>query len=147
MGQRVRLPGEIIEDRRGTCHDLSLFFASCAERIGLYPMLILKHGHTFFAYWKSRNAHRDFVNQRRSSPEPDPKPWVIENFDELDRFYRGKGFEVVEATEVCTADTNYEQARNEGNRLMRQLRANPGMFDAAVDVRTARHAIHPVHPS
>lgn len=50
-GQRVRLCDEVLEQKMGTCLDLSLFYASCLEAIGLHPLLILQKGHIFAGLW------------------------------------------------------------------------------------------------
>jgi hypothetical protein len=35
----------------GTCLDLTLFYASCLEAIGLHPLLLLQDGHIFAGIW------------------------------------------------------------------------------------------------
>ncbi|WP_082487021.1 DUF3320 domain-containing protein [Methylobacterium sp. Leaf89] len=50
-GQTVRGPGEVIEDRVGTCLDLSLLYAACLEQAGLNPVLVLTVGHAFVGVW------------------------------------------------------------------------------------------------
>lgn len=51
MGQRVRLPHTVLEQRCGTCLDLSLLFCACAEAVGLSPILVFLKGHAFAACW------------------------------------------------------------------------------------------------
>lgn len=50
-GQRVRLCGTILQQRLGTCLDLSFLFASCLEFMGLHPLLVLLKGHCFAGVW------------------------------------------------------------------------------------------------
>ena len=50
-GQKVRSPSDIIERRVGTCLDLSLLYAACAEQAGLNPILVLVAGHAFVGLW------------------------------------------------------------------------------------------------
>ena len=50
-GQRVRLCDTILQQKMGTCLDLSLLYASCLEAIGLHPVLILKKDHIFCGVW------------------------------------------------------------------------------------------------
>ena len=50
-GQRVRLCDTIMQQKMGTCLDLSLLYASCLEAVGLHPILILKKGHIFCGVW------------------------------------------------------------------------------------------------
>ncbi len=50
-GQKVRSPSDIVERRIGTCLDLSLLYAACAEQAGLNPILVLVAGHAFVGLW------------------------------------------------------------------------------------------------
>ena len=50
-GQKVRTPSAILETGLGTCLDTALLFASVLEQAGLYPVLILTHGHAFAGVW------------------------------------------------------------------------------------------------
>jgi len=51
VGQRVRLCDTVINQKLGTCLDLTLLFAACIEAAGLHPLLILKKGHIFAGFW------------------------------------------------------------------------------------------------
>ena len=51
VGQRVRLCDAVMQQKMGTCLDLTLFYAACLEAIGLHPLLILKAGHAFAGVW------------------------------------------------------------------------------------------------
>ena len=51
VGQRVRLCDEVMQQKMGTCMDLTLLYASCLEAIGLNPILVLQPGHIFCALW------------------------------------------------------------------------------------------------
>lgn len=50
IGQQVRTPAEVLEDRFGTCLDTTVVLAAALERIGLRPLLVIKTGHAFLAY-------------------------------------------------------------------------------------------------
>jgi very-short-patch-repair endonuclease len=50
-GQRVRLPDRILENRLGTCLDLSLLAAACIEQSGLNPLVVFTEGHAFPGVW------------------------------------------------------------------------------------------------
>ena len=43
--QRIRTPEEVINDRKGTCLDLSLLFCSCLEEVGYHPIYIETQTH------------------------------------------------------------------------------------------------------
>ncbi len=50
-GQKIRTPESIREHRLGTCLDLALLFAACAEAAGLRPLIIFTQGHAFPGAW------------------------------------------------------------------------------------------------
>lgn len=60
-GQRIRTPGQVLEERLATCLDLAVLFASCLECIGLRPLLVLQRGHAFPGVWLSKH---DFGSSR-----------------------------------------------------------------------------------
>lgn len=47
IGQRVRLPHTVLEQKMGTCLDLSVLYAACLEAVGLFPLLFFIKGHAF----------------------------------------------------------------------------------------------------
>ncbi|WP_373809503.1 DUF4011 domain-containing protein [Porphyromonas loveana] len=51
-GQRIRLVDKVLNEKLGTCLDLTLLFASCIENIGLCPLLVLFEGHIFLGVWQ-----------------------------------------------------------------------------------------------
>ena len=51
VGQRVRLCDTVMQQKMGTCLDLTLLYASALEAIGLHPLLVLKKGHIFAGVW------------------------------------------------------------------------------------------------
>lgn len=51
MGQRVRLADMVLQQKLGTCLDLTLLYASCLESVGLHPLLITTVGHIFTGVW------------------------------------------------------------------------------------------------
>lgn len=50
-GQRVRLCDMVLQQKLGTCLDLTLLYAGCLEAVGLHPLLITAPGHIFAALW------------------------------------------------------------------------------------------------
>lgn len=50
IGQQIRTPAEVLEERFGTCLDTTVVLAAALERIGLRPLLVIKTGHAFLAY-------------------------------------------------------------------------------------------------
>ena len=51
VGQRIRLADKVLNEKLGTCLDLTLLFASCLEAVQINPILILKNGHAFLGAW------------------------------------------------------------------------------------------------
>lgn len=51
IGQRVRLPDNIISNKLANCLDLSLLYAACMEAAGLHPLVIFIEGHAFVGVW------------------------------------------------------------------------------------------------
>ena len=45
--QRIRMPEEVLKDKKGTCLDLAMLFCSCLEEVGFNPILVLIEGHAF----------------------------------------------------------------------------------------------------
>ena len=50
LGQRVRLADAVMEQRLGTCLDMTLLYTSCLEAMGLHPFMVLMKGHIFAAH-------------------------------------------------------------------------------------------------
>lgn len=51
--QRIRLCDTVIEQKFGTCMDMTILFASCLESFGLHPVLITAPSHIFAGVWLS----------------------------------------------------------------------------------------------
>ncbi len=61
IGQRVRLCDAVIQQKLGTCLDLTLFYATCLEAIGLHPILLLQQGHIFAGVWLENRSFSETV--------------------------------------------------------------------------------------
>ncbi len=51
FAQRVRLPHKVLEEKKGTCLDLSVLYAACLELAGLNPLIFIVDGHAFAGCW------------------------------------------------------------------------------------------------
>lgn len=51
VGQRIRTPDVMIQQRLGTCMDMTLLYAALLEAMGLHPILVLITGHIFAGVW------------------------------------------------------------------------------------------------
>ncbi len=163
LGQRVRFPDEILNHRRGTCHDLALLLAACAEHVGIHPLVILVPGHTFFGFWTSETEHYEFwggAHAAGGTPLPAfGDEWMINGCKGRQYQYRGASYsgvqlleklsrggkkfgrfssvEFVEATWCTYREATFEQACDEGLRRVRKD-LKPKGLDVAIDIRQAR---------
>lgn len=55
VGQKIRLPHDVLVHKQGTCLDLSILFIACAERMGLNPFLVRISGHAFAGVFLEEN--------------------------------------------------------------------------------------------
>jgi hypothetical protein len=143
-GQRVRTPTQVIERRRGTCHDLAILLASCLEHVGIHPLVILKPGHTYTGFWTDYQAHEDFWSRARRNPlrlqQVGGRDWSIGSQDELRTLVSEGNVLLLEAT--CVTDRN---ALFEGALAQGLAHIDPSQdFDVAIDVRASRHSVQPL---
>ncbi len=61
-GQRIRMIDTLITQKIGTCLDLSLFYASCLEAIGIHPIIVVLKGHAFAGAWLINDTFADSIN-------------------------------------------------------------------------------------
>ena len=61
IGQRVRLCDAVMQQKMGTCLDLTLLYAAVLEAIGLHPLLILQPGHIFAGVWLENQTFPEAV--------------------------------------------------------------------------------------
>ncbi len=62
VGQRVRLPSEVVEKREGTCIDLAVLYCSVLESIGLNTVMFITRGHAFAGYWLIDDHNNDILS-------------------------------------------------------------------------------------
>jgi hypothetical protein len=157
--QRLRTPSEIVTSNSGTCIDLALLLASCLEYVEIYPVLVLLTGHAFVGYWRSDEAHQDFVEVRNVPSEVPPAGspmaraasvklveqygWKATrlHYDEIMEYIVAGDLVMLEAT-YLTGAWSFADAMKEGRANMRARRE----LDSMLDVRLARCAAPPVTP-
>lgn len=59
IGQRVRLPHTVLEQKQGTCLDLTVTYASCLEAAGLFPLIVFMKGHAYCGCWLDEQTFAD----------------------------------------------------------------------------------------
>ncbi len=66
IGQRIRLCDTVMEQKLGTCMDLTLLYTAALEAIGLHPLLILLKGHIFAGVWLEEMSFPETVQDDAS---------------------------------------------------------------------------------
>ncbi len=61
VGQRVRLPHAVLEQKCGTCMDLALLYAACLESVRLRPLLLFTEKHAFAGCWLEEETFPECV--------------------------------------------------------------------------------------
>jgi hypothetical protein len=147
-GQRVRRPEEVINRRRGTCHDLAVLLASCMEHIGIHPLIYLIQGHTFVGFWRSDDAHADFWEGARKKklrmPQVPGREWTITDLPEIQDLLKRKAVTSVEATKVTNRNATFGEALKDGSRRWQEKQLELQRFDVAIDVRASRRLVQPL---
>ncbi len=60
-GQKIRTPSMIVSNCLATCIDTTMLFCSAIEQANLYPIVILKDGHSFVGAWLQPESFRSVV--------------------------------------------------------------------------------------
>lgn len=122
MGQRVRLPHTVLEQKCGTCLDLSLLFCACAEAVGLSPILVFTKGHAFAGCWLEDET---FAN----CAVDDPAALTKRTAEGINAVC------VVECTDLAAGKTaDFEYAVKHANDELSDADA----FELAVDIKRCR---------
>ena len=133
FGQRIRTPDMVMEQKFGTCMDMTLLYAACLEAIGLHCLLVLIRGHIFAGLWLRERS----FNEIKSSSI------VITDINELRKRFNNGNDELtfVECTAMC-ADSTCSFAEAE-ERAKDHLRIAED-FERAIDIERARLNIKPI---
>ncbi len=118
-GQRVRLVDRVMNERLGTCLDLSLVLVGMLEQCGLFPLLLMPHGHAMPAVWTHETHLPETVID---------EPARIRNLIELGEIIP------IESTAVTQPGMSYSAAVDAAKQKME----SPGLSFHAIDIRSAR---------
>lgn len=143
-GQVVRTHSEVVKRKLGTCHDLALLVAACAEYIGIRPLIFLIPGHTFVGYWLNPGAQQKYWAQRegRLRTKKFGQSWTITDGSEVLTLLTTGDIALVETTYVCQREKTFQDAcidRAEQFKLVDQ-----GKLDVAIDVFASRREVQPL---
>lgn len=144
--QRVRPPSAILRDRAGTCIDLALLFASALELVDIYPVIFLLQGHAFPGYWRSDQAHTQFVEAKgggsREAAGSRQAGWMVSSYAEVTHYVNQQQLVPIE-TVGLTSQTGFWEAMDLG----RENLASKEEFHSMVDIiRARREPDRPVTP-
>ena len=127
IGQRIRTPETIMEQRLGTCMDMTLLYAALLEAMGLDPLLVMLKGHIFAGVWL----------KERSIEELKSSDLIIDNLEQLTMRINNGVDEMtfIECTAMCSdKQVNYEDAEKKA----KNENLNSDDFEYAIDIRIAR---------
>ncbi|MFT7476503.1 MAG: hypothetical protein ACI81L_003458 [Verrucomicrobiales bacterium] len=116
IGQKIRTPGRVLEDGRGTCIDLAALFASCLAQAGIDPVIVLPPGHAMPAYFRHDRTPTGFA--------------VTDDQNALDQMVRNEELVAFEGVSA-TSDDSFGDAVAKGA-------AQIAGVDAAVLIKDAR---------
>jgi hypothetical protein len=155
--QRLRTPSDVINGKRGTCIDLALLLAACLEYVDIYPAVILLKGHAFPAYWRSAEAHENFVLANTGSPPPGTTGattagstgtvgrygWHFQrqHFAQIMQSVQRGDLVPLETVDI-TSRASFDTAMQDGLENLR----NKNEFDSLLDLLQARRNEPPVTP-
>lgn len=121
-GQRIRLCDTLLQQKLGTCLDLTLLYAGCLEQAGLHPLLILLRQHAFAGCWQEESCFPECV-------QDDPSlltKRIAEGINEI---------AVVECTAFVAGKSI---AFDEASKAAEKALTSPGEFELCVDVKRCR---------
>lgn len=122
LGQRVRMPYSVLEQKGGTCLDLALLFASCLEAVGLNPLIILITGHAFCGCWLEKQTFDDCA-------EDDISALTKRTADGMDMLC------LIECTDFTAGNnTDFDHAEKHANDHLN----DPSAFELAIDISRCR---------
>ena len=121
-GQRVRLIDQIMEQRFGTCLDLTLLYAGLLEAMRLHPILVMRSGHIFAGVWMVDDTFSE--------------PWTDDPSQLEKRIADGVNEVIlVECTDMCAGkNVSFDQAREDGKYIVSEHEE----FEFSIDVVRAR---------
>lgn len=124
-GQKVSFPSRIVAERFGTCLDLTLLFASCCERAGLHPLVLMHEGHAYAGCWL----------EERTFPDS-----AAEGADALQQIRKLETESLVTAFETTLVTHEAPGLLGDAERPARDHLHTDKPFRLALDVRRARLA-------
>ena len=137
--QRVRIPNEVLTDKKATCLDLAILYASCLEEVGYNPIIELGDTHALAGVFlydiddsKNEISTTAFENG-------------IEKREEIIRNLLGDKILIIDIVNVTSENnTSFLQSVNNGKEYVFR---NSGDDYMAVDVKTCHNSAFSPIPS
>lgn len=132
VSQRIRMPEEVIKDKKGTCIDLSILFCACLEELGFHSVLVLIDGHAMASvFMEDKNTNAAFNTTTF-------KNGIETNFGIVNNMI-GDKLIVLNAVDFCTlSNLSFNEAMNDASNI---LKAYQGVTFYAVDINTCHKTI------
>lgn len=127
-GQRIRTCDMVLEQRLGTCMDMTLLYAALLEQMGIHPVLSLMNGHIFAGFWLVEESFKDTVIDDEGI-----LPTLIGKDNTKLSF--------VECTAMCAGQSiRFDRAEAAGH-----MNFSESEFNALIDITACRqHGIRPI---
>ncbi len=123
IGQRVRTPTQVLDERVGTCLDTVLTLAAVLEQAGIRPLLWIVTGHAFLGYWRQEESLANIVLTEAAA---------VVNLVDLGLI------QVVETTMVTSAEQRHGFGETHRPPYAKFLTGDLADVQGVVDVWTAR---------
>ena len=120
VGQKVRMPEQVVGERLATCLDLTLLYAAVLEHIGLQAILVVQNSHAFVGVWLGQE---------------DREKVVIGPGIEMRKAVAAGTVAVLESTMACVLPT---QSHARAVAAAEQRLQDEKQFRVALDVTAAR---------
>ena len=121
-GQKIRRPSKVAEELLATCLDTTLLFAAALEAAGLYPVILMFHGHAAAGVWLTKRTFGNTIETDQM---------------EVRKALASRELIVFESTGVTHRPAmTLEAAQHALDRRLAEEEAHA--FVAAIDVRRAR---------
>lgn len=116
------MPHIVLEQKQGTCLDLSVLYLSCLEAVRLFPLIFFIKGHAFCGCWLEEDTFADCVIDDVSAIEKR----IVEGAEEL---------LLVECTDFVSGENiDFDRAVKHGKNHIIDL----SQFICAVDIQRSR---------
>jgi len=122
VGQKIRMPEQVLGERLATCLDLAVLYAALLEHIGLRPMLVVQSGHALVGVWLTDEDRKEL----KTGPAL-----------ELRKAIAASKLAVLESTMACVVPT---QSPARAMQAGQQRLEDDQRFRVAINVAAARRA-------